>query len=111
MPVQKQRDGHSFGIFAVGFASKIFDGKSPTDAVFHIPQLCNDLIYCLERRALTPFPKISIKNVNKATEELLYQQYPWLVHELILLLIFCIKGLMTKTKEFQQLYWYFWVCY
>ena len=72
LPVQKQRDGHSFGIFAVGFASKIFDGKSPTDAVFHIPQLCNDLIYCLERRALTPFTKISIKKVNKASEELLY---------------------------------------
>ena len=68
----KQRDGHGFGIFAVGSASEIFDGKSSTDAVFHIPQLCNDLIYCLERRALTPFTKISIKKVNKASEELLY---------------------------------------
>ena len=44
--------------FAEGFAAELLDGKSPKDAVFHASQLRNQLIYCLEKGALTPFPKI-----------------------------------------------------
>ena len=58
LPVQKQQDFHNWGLFAVAFAAEIFHGKSPIDAVFHVPQLRNHLIYSLKSGALTPFPKI-----------------------------------------------------
>ena len=56
--VQKQQDGHNCSLFTVTFAAEILDGKSPVDAVFYAPQLRNHLIYCIESRVLTPFPKI-----------------------------------------------------
>ena len=58
LPVQKQPDGYNCGLFAVAFAAKILDNKSTIDTNFHVPQLRNHLIYCLETGALTPFPKI-----------------------------------------------------
>ena len=70
-PVQKQQDRHNCGVFAVAFAAKILDRKSPIGAVFHVPQHRNHLIYCLESGYLGLYPKIWIENVNKATE-LLY---------------------------------------
>ena len=57
-PVQKQLDDHNCGLFAVAFATKIVDGKSPINAVFHVPKLSSHLIYCLYNGALTLFPKI-----------------------------------------------------
>ena len=57
-PVYKQQDGHNCRLFAVAFAAEILDGKSPIDAVFHVCQLRNHIIYYLESGALTPFPKI-----------------------------------------------------
>ena len=56
--VQKQQDTHNYGLFTVAFAAEILDGKSPIDAVFHVCQLRNHIIYYLESGALTPFPKI-----------------------------------------------------
>ena len=58
LSIQKQQDGLNYGLFAVAFAAEIIDYKSTKDAVFHVPQLRNHLIYCLESGALTPFPKI-----------------------------------------------------
>ena len=58
LPVQKQQDGHNFGLFTVAFAAEILDGKPLIDAVFNVPQLRNHLIYCLESGDLTPFPKV-----------------------------------------------------
>ena len=58
LSVQKQQDSHNCGLFAVAFAAEILDGKLPIDAVFHVPQLYNHLIYSLESEALTLFPKI-----------------------------------------------------
>ena len=59
LPGQKQQDGHNCDLFAMAFAAEILDGKSPIDAVFHVLQLRNHLIYCLESGALTLFPKWS----------------------------------------------------
>ena len=39
----------------MAFATEILGGKSPIDAVFHVPQLRNHLISCLESGALAPF--------------------------------------------------------
>ena len=58
LPLLKQQDCHNCGLFAVIFAAEILDGKPPIDAVFHVPQLRNHIIYCLESGALTTFPKI-----------------------------------------------------
>ena len=58
LPVQKQQDGHNCGFFVVASAAEILGDKSPTDAVFHVPQLRNNRIYCLKGGALTPFSKI-----------------------------------------------------
>ena len=52
LSVQKQRDGYNCGLVVVAFAVKIFDGKSPIDAVLHVPQLCNHFVYSLENGAL-----------------------------------------------------------
>ena len=98
-----QQDGHSCSLFAMEVTAEMFGSKSSTDAVFHVPQLRNHLTCCLESAA---FLKILIGNVNETTE-LLYKLHPCLVHKLIVLLIFCIKGLMTETKELQQLHWYY----
>ena len=56
--VQKQQDCHNCGLLAMEFATDIFVGRSPIDVIFHVPQLRNHFIYCLESRALTPFLKI-----------------------------------------------------
>ena len=58
LPVEKQQDGHNCCLFGVAFTVEILEGKSPIDAVFHVPQPCSQLIYCLESGTLRPFPKI-----------------------------------------------------
>ena len=58
LPVKKQQDNHNCGHFAVAFDIEILDSKSQIDAVFHVPQLRNQLTHCLESGALAPFPKI-----------------------------------------------------
>ena len=41
-----------------GLVAEIINGKSPIDAVFHVPQLCNNRKFFLEIGTLTPFPKV-----------------------------------------------------
>lgn len=80
----------------------------------YVPQLCNHLINWLESGALTPFPKIWIENVNKATELLAAALFDTRAYCFVDI---WIKGLMTKTKEIQQLHLrhcinlLFWFCY
>lgn len=57
LPAQKQQDGHNCGLFSVAFATEVLDSKSLIDTVFHVPKRRHLLIYCLEKGALTPFPK------------------------------------------------------
>ena len=55
-PVQNQHVDNC-DLLAVTFAAEILDGKSLIDTVFHVPKRRHHLIYCLEKGALTPFPK------------------------------------------------------
>ena len=56
--VQKQQDTHNYGLFTVAFAAEILDGKSPIDAVFHVPQLLNHLLNCLALREKCPYSEL-----------------------------------------------------
>ena len=55
-PVQKQHVDNC-DLLAVTFAAEILDGISLIDTVFHVPKRRHQLLYCLEKGALTPFPK------------------------------------------------------
>ena len=47
------------GLFAIAFAADIFDGKSPSEAIFSVDEMRGHLISCLETQKLSPFPKVS----------------------------------------------------
>ena len=57
LPVQKQPDGHSCGLFAVEYTAEILDEISSTDAVFAVRGTRGHLIISLENQKLTPCPK------------------------------------------------------
>ena len=59
LPVQKQPDGHNYGPFAIAYTAEIFDGRSPSEAVFDVNKISEHLITCLEIQRLTPFPNVS----------------------------------------------------
>ena len=59
LPVQRQPDGYNCGLFAIAFAAEILDGKSPSQAIFSVDEMCGHLISCLETQKLSPFPKVS----------------------------------------------------
>ena len=57
-PVQKQTDGYNCGPFAIAFAAKILDGKSPMGARFDVGRMRGHLMNCLGNKFLIPFPKV-----------------------------------------------------
>ena len=59
LPVHKQRDGFNCGPFAIAYAAEILDGKSPMEAKFIVPKMRSHLKDCLEKKLLTPFPKVN----------------------------------------------------
>ena len=60
LPVQRQNDGHSFGLYAIAFAAEILEGASPVDAYFDAKEMRQHLIRCLDKQTLTPFTKVSM---------------------------------------------------
>ena len=61
LPIQKQPDDHNCGPFAIAYAAKILDGRSPSEKVFDVNKMREHLITCLEMQRLTPFPTVSNK--------------------------------------------------
>ena len=59
LPVQKQQDGFNCGTFAIAYAAEILDGKSVIDAQFDVSAMRKNLISCLVKRDLRPFPKVN----------------------------------------------------
>ena len=45
--VDKQTDGFNCGLFALGYASILLDGKSPVDARFVVNEMRNHFMKCL----------------------------------------------------------------
>ena len=86
LPFQGQRDGHNCAGFAVAFAAKIFGGKSPIGAVFHVHRLLSRRIYCLGG-------KVGGGGDSGAL-------VPWGMRR------GAPVGLMTKTKKLQLLDWH-----
>ena len=60
LPVQKQQDGHTCGLFAVAFAAEVVADKSPVEASFIVKEMRSHLNGCLEIQELTPFPKTNM---------------------------------------------------
>lgn len=58
LSVQKQSNGHNGGLCAAAFATKILNVKLLIETVSDIDQMRDHLVYCLECRFLTPFPKM-----------------------------------------------------
>ena len=56
LPIDKQTDGFNCGLFALGYASILLDGKSPVDARFVVNEMCNHFMKCLKDAPLYPFP-------------------------------------------------------
>lgn len=86
---------------------QIFRGKSPMGAVFRVHQLLNRRVYCLGGGKGGDFGPLGLR--RRAPVELLCWRRPYSVHGLIVLLIFFIKCVMTKTKELQLLDWHHWI--
>ena len=59
LPVQRQPNGYSCGLFAIAFTAEILDGKSPSEAIFSVDEMRGQFISCLETQKLSPFPKVS----------------------------------------------------
>ena len=58
LPVDKQTDGFNCGLFALGYASILLDGKSPVDARFVVNEMRNHFMKCLKDAHLYPFPTL-----------------------------------------------------
>ena len=58
LPVDKQTDGFNCGLFALGYASILLDGKSPVDARFVVNEMRSNFIKCLKDAHLYPFPTL-----------------------------------------------------
>ena len=58
LPVDKQIDGFICGVFALGYASILLDGKSPVDVWFVVNEMRNHFIKCLKDAHLYPFPAL-----------------------------------------------------
>ena len=58
LPVDKQTDGSNCGLFSLGYASILFDGKSPVDARSVVNEMSNHFIKCLKDAHLYPFPTL-----------------------------------------------------
>ena len=59
LPVQRQPDGFSCGLFAIAFAAELLDGHSPSESSqFDVDKMRSHLIVCLEQQNLSPFPKV-----------------------------------------------------
>ena len=56
LPVDKKADGFNCGLFALGYASNLLDGKFPVDAWFVVNQIRNHFVKCLKERSLISFP-------------------------------------------------------
>ena len=58
LPVQKQTDGHSCGLFAIAFVVEVLYDKTSVGVFFAVDEMRSRLINCLENQKLTPFPKL-----------------------------------------------------
>ena len=54
LPVEKETDGFNCGLFALAYASILFDGKSPTDFRFLVKEMRTHYIKCLKDVTLHP---------------------------------------------------------
>ena len=66
LPVQKQPDGYNCGIFSIAFAAEILEGAPLKNAKFDVQQMRQHLISCLEKKKLSPFPKIREHSNNES---------------------------------------------
>ncbi|XP_050685796.1 uncharacterized protein LOC126980205 [Eriocheir sinensis] len=57
-PVQRQRDGHSCGLFALAFAFSIAHGQDPCRVRYVRARMERHLLACLDRGVATPFPSV-----------------------------------------------------
>ena len=57
VPVQKQSDVYSRGLFAIAFAMDVLNGLSPVDSCFDVSLMRSHLLQCLETEEFTVFPK------------------------------------------------------
>ena len=55
LPVDEKTDGFNCGLFALGYASNLLDGKFPVDAWFVVNQIRNHFVKCLKDAHLYPF--------------------------------------------------------
>ena len=67
LPVDKQTDGFNYGLFALGYASILLDGKSAVDARF-VNEMRNQFMKCLNDAHLYPFPTLE-KAVDVSSNE------------------------------------------
>ena len=58
LPVDQQTDGFNCGLFALGCASILLDGKSPIDARFVVNEMRNHFMKYLKDAHLYPFPTL-----------------------------------------------------
>ncbi|XP_050740355.1 uncharacterized protein LOC127010387 [Eriocheir sinensis] len=57
-PVQRQRDDHSCGLFALAFAFSIAHGQDPCRVRYVRARMERHLLACLDRGVATPFPSV-----------------------------------------------------
>ena len=50
IPVLKQKDSSSCGLFATGFATNILEGISPAESEFNVTSMRKHLLECLEKQ-------------------------------------------------------------
>ena len=58
LPVDKQTNGFSCGLFALGYPSILLDGKFPVDAWFVMNEMRNHFMKLLKDAHLCPFPTL-----------------------------------------------------
>ena len=58
LPVDKQTDGFNCGLFALGYASILLDGKSPVNARFVVNEMRNHFMKCLKDAQFYPYPTL-----------------------------------------------------
>ena len=57
IPVQKQKDSSSCGLFAIAFAANILEGISPAESEFNVTFMRKHLLECLEKQQVSAFPQ------------------------------------------------------
>ena len=57
IPVQKQNDCNSYGLFTIAFAADILSGDSPANSKLDLSQTRSHLLICLENGDLKKFPR------------------------------------------------------